>query len=87
MADELDGTAHPDPETIHAPPERKRPARRRRHRWLPIVALVLCSVQVMPYLGLLSPVLSPLIFVGPGDPCLQAGGAWPLLLSVTACFG
>lgn len=70
MADELDRIAHPDPEAIHAPSvptARARPTRRRR-RWLAIIALALPFMQLMPYLGLLSPVVSPFVYANLAPP-------------------
>lgn len=61
MASELDSIAHPDPEAIHSPPARKRPPRR-RIRWLAVIALALTVMQLMPNLGLLSPIVSPLVY-------------------------
>ncbi|HEX9057374.1 MAG TPA: sialidase family protein [Ktedonobacterales bacterium] len=64
MADEMDRIAHPDPEAIHAPsvPTARARRPRRRRRWLTVLALALTLMQLMPNLGLLSPVLSPLIY-------------------------
>lgn len=61
MAGELNSIAHPDPETIHGPPVRKRPTRR-RIRWLAVVTFIVALGQLMPYLGILSPVVSPFVY-------------------------
>lgn len=68
MADGQERTKHLDPEVIHSPLGRTRPAHRRLWRWVRILALVLVCMDLMPYLGLLSPVFSPLVYANLAPP-------------------
>jgi hypothetical protein len=67
MSNELERSAHPDPEAVHAPPERTRLSRGRR-RWISLIGLVFPLLLLMPYLGALSPVLSPLVYANLAPP-------------------
>lgn len=67
MAEASDREPHPDPEVLHVPPARKRSARR-RVRWLARISLVLLSLQLMAYLGLTAPIVSPLIYANLAPP-------------------
>ncbi len=67
MADASDQEAHPDPEALHAPPPPTKPTRR-RGRWWAVFSLIIAFLNLMPFLGLTAPIVSPLVYANLAPP-------------------